>query len=275
MGYRGIAIARCILGTVVFAATVVACNSSSVRSEAQQIVQEQQHVAAVNTMTDLLLEQQAAESTATAAIVTSQETATVASVQIGETATASAAQVAVQETQAPIIAAATVAAAQDAAKVQATEIVDAAHRGETLATQATATAQADAAQAQANAEAQRSSYAAWQQRYNAAAHYVAYCPQASEVASDTTSISEAVATAQASDTGYHNCSVTEAPTPRLPLTSASQPTPAQPTPSASLQAAIARVDQEGYDVVDKRDYDDPFALHVLIGVKVPTADGYT
>jgi hypothetical protein len=190
----------------------VACSTSSVKDEAQQIVQQREHVAAVETMTGLLEAQQVAESrgtavavagrvTATAVALSAQQTTTVGAVQAGETATARAAQVAVRETQAPIIAAATVAAAQDAAKAQATAIVEAADRAQSLAAQATATAQVDAAQARANAETERASFAAWEQRRDSAAHYVASCPIAMRIASETASLPAAIATARADQAG--------------------------------------------------------------------------
>src|SRR5262249_7674700 len=113
---------------VAVAVVVAACSSSQLKDEAQQIVQQREHVAAVETMTCLLQAQQVPEkrgtvvanagrATATAVALGVQQTATIGSVQAGETATMSAAQVAVRETQAPIIAAAMVAAARDAARI--------------------------------------------------------------------------------------------------------------------------------------------------------------
>src|SRR5262249_57478518 len=84
-----------------------------------------------------------------------------------------------------------------------TAIVEGGKRAQALAGQGTGTAQgnaaqarADVAQAQANAEADRASYLAWQQRRDAAAHYVTNCDDAMRVASSTNSIPAAIATAR-------------------------------------------------------------------------------
>jgi hypothetical protein len=228
-----------LLGFFTFSVVAVsACNpvTPSVRDQAQQIVDEREHVAAVETMTGLLEQSQAAEAqgtavavagqvtgtavavgaqqTATAASVGVQQTATAASFSVAKTATASAAELDVQETQVPIIAQATVAAAREAAAAQATAIVDAQRQQAVQQVGATATAQADAAQARAFAEAshaaatataQRSAATAtalaqavvadavaWRARRDAAAHYVQSCEGADAAASQTTTISDAI-----------------------------------------------------------------------------------
>jgi hypothetical protein len=155
------------------------------QDEAQQIVQAQQHIASVSTMTSLLRDQQSVEATATAVVVGGQQTAT-----------ATTAQIAVRATQEPIIAAATIAAAEGAAKIQATTIVEAAQRAQVLAGQATATAQVNFAKATADTAASQAGFIAWKQRRDAAAHYIYSCAEAMNIADRTTSVEAAIAAAQ-------------------------------------------------------------------------------
>jgi hypothetical protein len=93
------------------------------------------------------------------------------------------------------------------------------------------------------------------------------------VASETTSLPEAIATARAEQAGQPigTCGTPEAGTP----SAVAPATRAESTPTASLQAAIDQVRQQGYTVGDTRDYDNPSPLHVLIGVKTGSADGFT
>jgi hypothetical protein len=82
-----------------------------------------------------------------------------------------------------------------------------------LAAQATATAQVEIARAQADTQDERMAYIAWQQRFASAARYLQYCNVISEVASSTTSVAEAVATARARDNGHHQCTPNPVLTP--------------------------------------------------------------
>ena len=173
----------CILSLILL--TSCGNKPTPLQDEAQQIVQAQQHIASVSTMTSLLRDQQNADATATAVVVGGQQTAT-----------ATTAQVAIRATQEPIIAAATIAAAEGAAKIQATTIVEAAQRAQVLAGQATATAQVNFAKATADAAASQAALVGWKQRRDAAAHYVNNCASAIEIADRTTSVEAAIAAAQ-------------------------------------------------------------------------------
>jgi hypothetical protein len=281
---------RSLILAVGLATALAAC--ATVRDEAEQIVRQRQHVASVETMTALLDQGQAAESratsvalgaqvTATAVALGVQKTATAASVQTAETATAVSVDMAVRATQMPIIAAATVAAAEEAARIRATAIVEAGHRAEMLVAQGTATAQANAARAQADAETERAGYVAWLQRRDAAAHYVVSCGSAMSIASRTTSVPNAVATARANQayTPVGSCSDTQglAPPPRTPSAAPSaSAVAATSSGDDAIQSMIARVNREGFEVHQVTVAPPgPESLRVLIGVAAGSADGYT
>ncbi len=163
---------------IALAILVVPTHTRTAQQEAQEILDRQTHVDAVQTMTNLLKKQQVVEAQGTQAAAAA--THTVEALPPRATATAMAEKAAAQalSTRAAVMATATVSAAQKAADAEATAVVAAAIAVQHVA--ATQTASAIAAP-----------LANWRARRDAAALRVSTCAEAAEIASSTKSVPDA------------------------------------------------------------------------------------
>ena len=174
------------------AALVVASCARSTQQEAQDLMNQQAHIAAVNTSVALVRRSQTAEANATGTSLEATQQVRDAPKRGTATAVAAEAASAGLATQAAVEATATVEAASIIAEARATQIVVAA--ATTNAIQANQTAQA----IQTGAD-----LAAWFDRRNAAAPYLAgfgasrdsVCLRAGQIASETDSVQHAVESA--------------------------------------------------------------------------------
>jgi hypothetical protein len=176
------------LGLAVTALMAASCTRST-QQEAQDLINQQAHIAAVNTSAALVRRSQTAEANATSTSVEATQQARDAPRRGTATAMAADAASAALATQAAVAATATVEAATIMAEARATQIVAAAATVSVI--QASQTAQAIQTAAD---------LAAWFDRRNAAAPYLAglaptrdsVCQKAGQIASETGSVQTAV-----------------------------------------------------------------------------------
>jgi hypothetical protein len=168
---------------------IFASCARTTEQEAQDLINQQSHIAAVNTSAALVRRSQTVEANATSASAEATQQARDAPKRGTATAIAAEAASAAMATQASLEGTATVDAASMMAEARATQIV--ASAATMNAIQASQTAQAIQAAADA---------AAWLDRRNAAAPYLAgfgsgqdsVCQRAGQIASETDSVRTAV-----------------------------------------------------------------------------------
>jgi hypothetical protein len=168
--------------------TVVSC-ARSTEQEAQDLINQQGHIAAVQTSAALVRRSQTAEASATGTSVEATQQARDAPRRSTATAIAAGAASAGLATEAAVVATATVEAAAVVAEARATQIIAAA-----------ATASAVQASQTAQAVQNAADLAAWFDRRNAAAPYLSslgptrdsVCQKAAQIATETDSVQHAV-----------------------------------------------------------------------------------
>jgi hypothetical protein len=173
-------------------AMLAASCARSTQQEAQDLINQQAHIAAVNTSAALVRRSQTAEANATGTSVEATQEARDAPRRGTATAMAADAASAALATQAAVVATATVEAASVLAEARATQIVAAAATSSAIQASQTAQAIQNAAEV-----------AAWFDRRNAAAPYLAglgsthdsVCQKAGQIASETDSVQAAVGAA--------------------------------------------------------------------------------
>jgi hypothetical protein len=178
-----------VCASLAVASLIAASCARSTQQEAQDLINQQAHVAAVSTSAALVRRSQTVEANATSASVEATQRAREAPNRGTATAIAAEAASAALATRASIEATATVEAASIMAEARATQIIAAA-----------STMNAIQASQTAHAIQTTVDVAAWIDRRNAAAPYLAgfgtgpdsVCPRAGQIASETDSVRAAV-----------------------------------------------------------------------------------